>query len=185
MLSATSQALLAAARSGSDTPAPPQQQKVEYTAGEKLFMTKRWVQVPKEDEGPEETYLVTLPGRRKKEEPEEEQGKVQKRTGPPMGGRKKVKGNRGRKKKVVEISKDVEMVDVDAATRENAVVVGDVAKEMERQEEAVEKVTLEINGEGEGERRHDIPPEATPQDVVMEIKEAGNEGATEQEPTSA
>lgn len=144
-------------------------------------MTKKWCLIPKSDESAEETYLITLPGGKRKEPEEEETGQVKKRVGPPVG-RKKLKGNRGRKKKVVEV-KDVEMVDVDAATKEEEVVVGEVGREVERQEEAVEKAALESSREGE--KRHDIPIEATPGDVVEEMKEAGQKMVEEEAVTPA
>ena len=137
-------------------------------------MTKRWVLVPRAEEGPEETYLVRLPGRRESNEggAETEQGKVVKHAGPPRGGGKKMKGRPERKKKVVETpteapkeAGDVEMVDVDAATKEKSVPQGDVAREVEKREEKVEKVA--VGQIEEGVKRHDLPVEAGTGDVEM------------------
>lgn len=133
-----------------------------------MFLTKRWVQIPRGEEPPEPVYLAKVPDLGEKRDGEEVvvATTTRRRAPPPPPPKKKKKGPGRKSKKVVfeeaaaaaasagvpEPPKtavsdtptiDVEMADaVDPATKEESVPINDVAKEIEKAEEETEKASL-------------------------------------------
>ncbi|KAI5812852.1 hypothetical protein BZA77DRAFT_358676 [Pyronema omphalodes] len=170
LMSATSQGLLAAARAGStseETPKP-----LHPTTPEPLFRTKRWVRIPKDQEPPEPVYLAKVPdvpGRKEHAAEGEASGSApRKRAPPPPKKKNKRPGRKPGFKKVAfaegQESREVEMIDVDAvdaATKENPAPVNEVAKEIEKIEQATEEATLaQKSDEGVQHAMPDVPPPA-------------------------
>ncbi|KAI5806898.1 hypothetical protein EDC01DRAFT_4251 [Geopyxis carbonaria] len=172
LLSATSLALLQAARASpvvtdpTDKPDP----------ANALFKLKRWVQIPKDQEPPEPVYLARIPGDEgdKKEIALKEDEAALRRKMPPPAKKSNRKGKaRGRKpgsKKSVSFAEGApvtpvppaaaaaqgaDMMEIDAATKENPVPVNPVAQEVEKAELRTEAIALEKKAAAESQG---LPP---------------------------
>lgn len=163
LLTPTSQAFLQAARSGSQGKKEPPPQQPH--PAQKLFLTKRWMQIPRHMEPPEPIYLANTPASdvsRKGLDGTalglQQSVVVTKRRAPPPPKKKnKPRGRRPGFKKTVTfqeqgtsiadvlVNDDVDMADVDVATKDNSVSHNSVAKEIEEVEVETEKTTLKIN----------------------------------------
>jgi hypothetical protein len=172
LLSSTSQGLLAAARAGSgsteDTPKPR-----EPAAAEPLFRTKRWVRIARDLEPPEPVYLAKVPDVPGKKDDHLQlsintgDGSIvgtaapRRRAPPPPKKKNKRPGRKPGFKKTVtfvegqqpqadaqQAPADVEMMDVDAATKMDPAPQNLIAREIEKAESEVEAVTMAQEGHG-------------------------------------
>ncbi|KAL7272034.1 hypothetical protein RUND412_005173 [Rhizina undulata] len=178
LLPPVSQALLQAARSGTQgKPAP----KVAVDLDQQLFMTKRWVRIEKHREPPEPVYLAKVPeapSKRKRgdEVVEVEQTTVAPRTRrrmPPPKRKNKPRGRRPGSRKTVtfaensaatsvtpaatEATAGSETVDTEMREAESAAPVNVLGTEIEKKEEKGEEKALEMKLAPVG-LKHALPP---------------------------